>query len=99
MHNYLYINFINLLIKSGLTLIFIVPTLIICIAIYTYLERKGLASIQKRKGPNRVGFLGLLQPFADGVKLLLKEHNFPSRADKLIFFISPILAFLFSLAS
>lgn len=75
------------------------PILIFSIAIYTYAERKGLASVQKRKGPNIVGFFGLGQPFADGIKLFLKEHIFPYRADQFIFFVSPAIVFLFSLVS
>lgn len=89
----------NQLINILLPLLIILPLLILCIAIYTYAERKGLASIQKRRGPNMVGFLGLGQPFADGIKLFLKEHLIPSRADKFIFGLAPIIAFTFSLSS
>src|SRR5881227_2028122 len=53
-------------------------------------ERKILARIQNRYGPNRVGPFGLLQPVADGIKMLIKEDIVPARADKLIHFIAPI---------
>jgi NADH-quinone oxidoreductase subunit H len=89
----------KLILNIILPLIIILPILILCIAIYTYSERKGLASIQKRRGPNIVGFLGFGQPFADGLKLLLKEHLLPAKADKLIFITAPIIAFTFSLCS
>lgn len=56
----------------------------------TLLERKLVGRIQNRYGPNRVGFWGLLQPLADGVKMLTKEDIVPSRADKLAHFIAPV---------
>jgi NADH:ubiquinone oxidoreductase subunit H len=59
--------------------------LIISIAYFTILERKIMASIQRRKGPNVVGFWGLLQPLADGFKLLIKEIILPSKINFLIF--------------
>ena len=55
-----------------------------------------MASIQRRRGPNVVGLLGVLQPFADGLKLLIKETIIPSRANKIIFLIAPILALFLS---
>ena len=88
-------NTINLIFP----LLVLFPIVILSIAIYTYAERKGLALIQKRKGPNMVGFFGLGQPFADGIKLFLKEHIVPYKSDQVIFFIGPIMAFLFSLSS
>ena len=87
------------ILKILIPLLLLLPILILCIAIYTYAERKGLASIQKRRGPNMVGTLGLAQPFADGIKLFTKEHVLPAKADKFIFIISPIIAFTFSLSS
>ena len=60
-------------------------------ALISVLERKILARIQNRYGPNRVGPFGLLQPVADGIKLLIKEDIVPIRADKLLHFIAPIL--------
>src|SRR5438309_11441765 len=60
-------------------------------ALTTLLERKGLGRIQNRYGPNRVGPYGLLQPIADGIKMLIKEDIVPARADKLVHFLAPVL--------
>src|SRR3981081_366002 len=60
-------------------------------ALISVLERKILARIQNRYGPNRVGPFGLLQPLADGIKLLIKEDIVPLRADKVVHFIAPIM--------
>lgn len=62
-------------------------------ALLTLLERKVMASVQRRRGPNVIGFFGLLQPFADGLKLALKETNVPFKASRSLFIIGPILAF------
>ncbi len=60
-------------------------------ALMSVLERKILARIQNRLGPNRVGPCGLLQPVADGIKLLIKEDIVPARADKVVHFLAPIM--------
>jgi NADH-quinone oxidoreductase subunit H len=60
-------------------------------ALMSVLERKILGRIQNRYGPNRVGPLGLLQPVADGIKMLIKEDIVPARADKLVHFLAPVL--------
>lgn len=73
--------------------------ILIAVAFLTLVERKVLASIQNRVGPNAVGLLGLLQPFADAAKLLLKETILPSSANKWLFIIAPILTFSLSLIS
>lgn len=91
---FLYI-FINVLLKS---LAIVVPVLI-AVAYLTLLERKVMASMQQRRGPNVVGFFGLLQPFADGLKLLIKETILPSSANTFIFIFAPIFSFLLSLLS
>ena len=77
-------------------LVIIVP-LLISVAYFTLAERKILAAIQRRRGPNVVGVYGLLQPLADGFKLLIKESVLPSNANKFIFIISPIITFVISL--
>jgi len=73
-------------------LFFFIP-LLISIAFLTLLERKIIASLQQRRGPNIVGFLGLLQPLADGFKLILKESIFPSISNLIIFLLAPLLTF------
>ena len=69
----------------------------IMIAYLTYFERKVIGAIQLRKGPNVVGPFGLLQPLADGIKLLTKETIFPENSNKFIFALSPILTFALAL--
>jgi NADH-quinone oxidoreductase subunit H len=77
-------------------LIIIVPMLI-AVAYFTLAERKVIASIQRRRGPNVVGIWGLLQPLADGLKLLVKESIFPSNSNVIIFILAPVITFLLSL--
>src|SRR4029077_12278334 len=60
-------------------------------ALISVLERKILARMQNRYGPNRVGPFGLFQPVADGIKMLIKEDIVPMRADKVVHFLAPIL--------
>lgn len=63
----------------------------LCFAITTWLERKGLGRIQNRYGPNRTGPFGLLQPIADGIKMLMKEDIVPRASDKFAHFLAPVL--------
>jgi NADH-quinone oxidoreductase subunit H len=85
--------FLNLFLKY---LGIIIPVLI-SVAYLTLFERKVMASMQQRKGPNIVGLFGLLQPFSDGLKLLIKETILPSSANTFVFIFSPIVSFLLSL--
>jgi NADH-quinone oxidoreductase subunit H len=78
------------IVQTGVILLKIV-CLLIAIAYYTIAERKIMAAIQRRRGPNVVGFWGLLQPFADALKLIAKEMVIPSHANSRIFVIAPIL--------
>ncbi len=69
------------------------------VAYYTLAERKVLGFMQVRPGPNRVGYWGLLQPVADGIKLLLKEVIVPSQANKFLFLAAPVMALVPALAA
>ena len=80
----------------GLSLIRIVLVLI-AVAYFTLGERKIMASIQRRRGPNVVGIFGLLQPLADGLKLLCKEMIVPTKASNLIFLLAPLFIIIMSL--
>jgi len=80
-------------------LLFVV-SILISVAFFTLLERKKLASIQRRKGPNvEGGISGVLQPIADGVKLVFKEVILPNNSFSLIFIIAPLIAFSLGFAS
>ena len=78
-------------------IIAIVVPLLFFVAYLTYAERKVLAGMQLRKGPNVVGPFGLLQPMADGIKLLFKETVIPSGANKVVFIAAPVVTFLLGL--
>lgn len=77
-------------------LIVVVPALLV-VAFVTIAERKTMASMQRRLGPNSVGWYGLLQAFADALKLLLKEYVSPTQANLILFFLGPIITLVFSL--
>jgi NADH-quinone oxidoreductase subunit H len=78
-------------------IVLIVGPLLLAVAYLTYAERKVIAAMHLRKGPNVVGPFGLLQPMADGLKLFLKETILPSRANRAVFLIGPMVTFLLSL--
>jgi NADH-quinone oxidoreductase subunit H len=73
--------------------VFIIAVLLGCIAYITFCERKVIGWMQVRIGPNRVGPWGLIQPIADGLKLLLKEVVIPAGADKTVFLLAPLISF------
>jgi len=75
----------------------IVLPILISVAYLTLAERKIMGSIQQRKGPNVIGFLGLLQPLADGLKLLIKETVIPANAYTFSFVFAPIMTLFLSL--
>src|SRR5574341_1195149 len=77
-----------------LTIGVVMGTVLIHVAYLTLAERKVLSWMQDRMGPMEVGKYGLLQPIADGIKLLLKEDIFPSGANKIIFTLAPILSLI-----
>src|SRR5436190_12307297 len=75
-----------------------VPTLL-AVAYVTVAERKTMASMQRRLGPNFVGYYGLLQAFADALKLILKEYVAPTQSNFILFFLGPVITLIFSLLS
>jgi len=89
-----------MLIEVGIVLLKIVMVLVpvlLTVAYLTYLERKIIGRMQVRLGPTRVGPFGLLQPIADGLKLFFKEDIVPTRADKFVFIIAPLIVLIPSL--
>jgi NADH-quinone oxidoreductase subunit H len=85
------INFVLIpLVKIGI----IFGVLSLVIAYLTLLERKVIAFMQVRLGPMRVGYHGLLQPIADGLKLMLKEDIIPAQADRMVFMLAPVIALI-----
>lgn len=79
------------------SIILITIPLLLAVAYLTYAERKVIAAVQLRKGPNVVGPFGLLQPIADAVKLLFKEVILPEKANKIIFILAPVVTFVLAL--
>ncbi len=80
------------LVQIGVKIVAIVAPLMVAVAYYTLAERKVIAYMHVRVGPNRVGPKGLLQPIADAVKLMFKEMIVPTHADRYLFIIAPVLA-------
>lgn len=77
-------------------LVVLVPILL-SVAFITVIERKVIAAMQRRVGPNIVGFYGILQPFADALKLVVKETIVPNHANRVLLFLAPIVTLTFSL--
>jgi NADH-quinone oxidoreductase subunit H len=80
-----------------LKILAIVVPLLISVAYFTIAERKLMGSIQRRRGPNVIGFVGLLQPLADGLKLFVKETILPSNSNIYVFLLAPLMTFVLSL--
>ena len=90
------IELLSFLTENIFRILLILIPLIIVVAYLTYAERKIIAFIQLRKGPNVLGFAGLLQPIADTIKLIFKEFIIPIKADKILFLMAPIITFVCS---
>ena len=75
----------------------VILPILLAVAFMTIIERKQLAAHQRRVGPNTVGYYGILQPFSDALKLILKETIIPSHSNKVLFYLAPISTLVFSL--
>jgi NADH-quinone oxidoreductase subunit H len=93
MQSFFYDTYIGLLILTFAEALALLVPLLIGVAYLTYAERKVLAAMQLRKGPNVVGPFGLLQPFADALKMIMKETIIPAGANRLLFLMAPMLTF------
>jgi len=82
---------------SILEVLLVTVPVLLTVAFVTVAERKTMASMQRRLGPNIVGYYGLLQAFADALKLILKEYISPTQANIILFFIGPVITLIFSL--
>jgi len=87
----------NTVIISILEVLLVTIPVLLTVAFVTVAERKTMASMQRRLGPNVVGYYGLLQAFADALKLILKEYVSPTQANIILFFLGPVITLIFSL--
>ena len=90
-------GFLLPLIIIVLEILAIIVPLLVCVAYVTYAERKVMSSMQLRQGPNIVGPFGLLQPFADGLKLFSKEQILPAGANRALYYMAPMMTFFLAL--
>jgi NADH-quinone oxidoreductase subunit H len=93
MYSFFHDTAVGITILTFIEALALLVPLLIGVAYLTYAERKVLAAVQLRKGPNVVGPFGLLQPFADALKMLMKETIIPSGSNRLLFLMAPMLTF------
>ena len=96
MTHFVMTTILNVIVSLIDVLVVLLPILL-SVAFMTIIERKQLAAHQRRVGPNYVGYYGVLQPFADALKLILKETVVPSQSNKVLFYLSPVSTLVFSL--
>jgi NADH:ubiquinone oxidoreductase subunit H len=80
-----------------LEILAVLVPILLCVALMTLVERKVIRSIQRRVGPNIVGYYGVLQPFADALKLVVKEIVYPRQSLKALFILAPFISLIFRL--
>nr|WP_294516758.1 NADH-quinone oxidoreductase subunit NuoH [uncultured Rhodopila sp.] len=97
MYDFFYNTDIGLVILTVAEALALLVPLLIGVAYLTYAERKVLAAMQLRKGPNVVGPFGLFQPFADAIKMVTKETIIPSGANRALFLMAPMLTFMLAM--
>ena len=88
----IYYNILNLT-----DILAVIIPILLSVAFMTIIERKMLAATQRRVGPTEVGPYGLLQPFSDALKLILKESVIPAQSNKILFYLAPVVTLIFSL--
>jgi NADH-quinone oxidoreductase subunit H len=92
-------EYVQYTVYNGAKVVIILVPLFVVVAYYTYAERKVIGYMQLRKGPNRVGPKGLLQPFADMFKLMFKEIIIPTNSNRYLFIIAPVITFAPAMAA
>ena len=94
---YIFLEPLTTVVQYVINVLLILGPVLLSIAFMTLIERKELAAMQRRVGPNTTGIYGILQPFADALKLILKENVIPSQSNKIIFYLAPVSSLFFSL--
>jgi NADH-quinone oxidoreductase subunit H len=93
------LDLLKLITFGYVELLLMVACILILVAFFTLAERKLMALVQRRRGPNVTGFAGLIQPIADGVKLIFKEIILPKDSNKFFFLFAPVITFSLAMAT